>query len=116
MSILIHHYWYIRYLPSWHANKTCSGKFLLMPVDYSLHLRPTLAHLNVGNVSKKCKEEADEDSDDEPTMRRAVEVSVQVQKRETERQQQVNEPYLSSKMTDHEELKNSDCSISLRLD
>lgn len=64
-----------------------------MPVDYSLHLRPTLSHLNVGNISKRSKEDADEDSDDEPVMR-AVEVSVQVQKRETERQQQVIDPYL----------------------
>ena len=63
-----------------------SGKFLLMPVDSCLQLRPTLSHLNVGNVGKKGKEEVEEDSDDEPMMR-AVEVSVQ--KSETERQQQV---------------------------
>eukprot|EP00955_Chlamydomonas_euryale_P060591 357762-Chlamydomonas_euryale.AAC.6 len=62
------------------------GKLLLVPVDYGLQLRPTLQHLDVGN-EKKRKEDADEeDEDDEPVMRA---VEVQVQKRETERQQQV---------------------------
>lgn len=61
------------------------GKLLLVPLDYSVQLRPALTHLNVGNI-KKGKDEEEEDSDDEPVMRQ---VEVQVQKRETERQQQV---------------------------
>jgi len=61
------------------------GKLLLAPLDYSIQLRPNLSHLNVGN-QKKGNDDEEEDSDDEPTMLRAVEV--QVQKRETERQQQ----------------------------
>ena len=63
-----------------------------MPVDYSLQLRPTLSHLNIGNASKRGKEDDDDDSDDEPTMRA---VEVQVQKRETERQQQVGGSWVS---------------------
>eukprot|EP00798_Chlamydomonas_sp_ICE-L_P001762 gene1762-33176_t len=63
------------------------GKLLLSPIDYSVHLRPGLEHLNVGKDVKRGtggKEESD-DSGDEPEMRA---VEVQVQKRETERQQQ----------------------------
>ncbi|GAX81299.1 hypothetical protein CEUSTIGMA_g8730.t1 [Chlamydomonas eustigma] len=65
------------------------GKFLLLPIDYSLQLRPALSHLNVGNTTRKPgkagEQGASDDSDDEPAMRA---VEVQVQKRETERQQQ----------------------------
>ncbi len=62
-----------------------NGKLLLVPLDYSMQMRPALTHLNIGNAKKPGKEE-EEDSDDEPVMRA---VEVQVQKRETERQQQV---------------------------
>ncbi len=78
------------------------GKFLLMPIDYSLQLRPDLSHLHVGNTaeSKKGKEQEEDDSDDEPGMRAVEAVEVQIQKRETERQQQArlnSFAYLSQK-------------------
>ncbi|KAG1666688.1 hypothetical protein FOA52_013600 [Chlamydomonas sp. UWO 241] len=61
------------------------GKLLLVPVDFRLQMRPSLPHLNTGNVKKKNDDEEEEEEEDEPVMHA---VEVQVQKRETERQQQ----------------------------
>ena len=72
---------------TWSVGTIMDGKLLLAPVDFALQLRPSLAHLNVGNMQPKKKEgeESEEEEEDEPKMRA---VEVQVQKRETERQQQ----------------------------
>ena len=72
-----------------------NGKLLLLPIDLTLQMRPSLSHLDVGLASKKTQvakagqdevvggSSDDDDSDGEPVMRH---VEVMVQKRETERQ------------------------------
>lgn len=87
------------------------GKLLLAPLNYTLQMRPTLPHLNdhepKGNGSSANGRGADGDSDDgamdadEPETKPVLQaVEVQVQKRETERQQQArlnSYAYISSK-------------------
>ncbi|MEW5305904.1 MAG: hypothetical protein WDW36_008415, partial [Sanguina aurantia] len=84
------------------------GKLLLAPLNYTLQMRPTLPHLNDyepkanGSSSRGADGDSDDGGqDDEQDAKPALQaVEVQVQKRETERQQQArlnSYAYISSK-------------------
>lgn len=60
------------------------NQLVLMPVDYSLQLRPNMSYLNVEATKKKDGNESEGEAEDEE----AQQIEVTVKKRETERQQQ----------------------------
>jgi len=68
------------------AGRILEDKVLLLPIDFSLQMRPTLSHLNV--IRKEDVQGEGEGGADEEETGELKAVEVQVQKRETERQQQ----------------------------
>lgn len=60
------------------------NQLVLMPVDYTLQLRPNMSYLNLDSAKKKDGEESEGEQEEEE----AQQIEVTVKRRETERQQQ----------------------------